>query len=91
MKQDIFGRITFAFTIYFRLEEFMEILRSLQSPEDLNRKFLGIMEIIETDGKDMFLREPYLLKFIVEKAPLLIASPLYTEIMQVEHLFFSTT
>ena len=91
MKQNIFGRITFAFTIYFRLEEFMEILRSLKSPQDMERKYVKIKEIIDVYGKDILMRKPGLIENMVEKAPFLIASLLYTEILWVRHLFFSAT
>ena len=77
----------------------MEIWSSLRSPEDLKRQYFeiikiileDIMMIIETEGKDILLRNPGLIENMVKKAPLLIASPLYTEIIQVRHLFFSTT
>ena len=46
------------------------------------------MKMIETDGKDMLLREQNLMKFMVQKAPLLIASPSYAKVMQVRHAYF---
>ena len=86
-----FGKYNLYFRRYFNLLKFKLILRSLQSPEVVERKYVKIMEIIDIYGKDILLRKPGLIKKIVKKAPLLIASPLYTEIMQVGHLFFSAT
>ena len=75
------------FTINSRHEDFKDILRSLRNPVDLEKRYDEIMEMIKADGKDMLLREPNLLKFMVKKAPLLIASSSYANVMQVRHLF----
>ena len=63
----------------------MEILRSLKSPQDMERKYVKIKEIIDVYGKDILMRKPGLIENMVEKAPFLIASPAYRVIMQVRH------